>query len=710
MTAEVWDELLAVASAKSTVDGVGRSRVAAVVAAIAAHGGLDDPRVPASATLDEALARLGVHWREVRLRGRWYAGGAGPLVAFDAAGQPVALLPSGGGYRGHDGGRVTRTRARELRRYAWQLYTPLPGNVRRPRELGRYALRGAGGDLGLLVLAGLASALAGGAIPLATGWLLTHITTGTSVVAWAVALLVGLVAGNALLLLARNSALVRIEGRMQSRVEPALWSHLVGRSVGFLVGRSSSELVHRANAIAHLRKVFGDAAASSLLGTAFGLASLTVLVVVDPVLGGAVLAGVAVLLAAAAAAAIVQQRHELDNREALGKVATFMLGCLLAIEKVQAAAAEERVFAGWARRYARQRATDAAALRAQAWVVAFGVALQPTMLAVLALTAVTLRPNLSLSAFIAATVAVGQFAAAAGALTMAVVAAFAVLPIYRRLKPVLDAPAEVADGAADPGKLRGEVELRDIVFTYPGARRPVLDGVRIHARPGEFVAVVGPSGAGKSTLVRLLLGLVPPTGGHVLVDGRDLQGLDVRAVRRQVGVVMQQARALRASIRENITVGDPDLSDADAMAAAERAGFADVVRALPMGLHTIVGEDNASFSGGQLQRLLLARALIKQPKVLVLDEATSALDNVTQALVAQRVAELAVTRIVVAHRLSTIRHADRIYVLEAGRVIAHGNYDHLLRACPLFARLVARQSVAPEYVPAHAAPIGREEA
>jgi ABC-type bacteriocin/lantibiotic exporter with double-glycine peptidase domain len=251
----------------------------------------------------------------------------------------------------------------------------------------------------------------------------------------------------------------------------------------------------------------------------------------------------------------------------------------------------------------------------------------------------------------------------------------------------------VAPGASDPGPLSGRVELYEATYTYPGTGQAVLERVSLQAEPGEFVAVVGPSGAGKTTLIRLLLGLVPPSSGAIRYDGRDLSELDVRAVRAQLGVVLQQTRAVRGSISDNVIAGAEDVDESQVWDALTLAGLSEV-RTLPMGLHTMVSEDNATFSGGQIQRLVLARALVKRPAVLILDEATSALDNVTQREVSDRIAGLEVTRIVVAHRLSTIRAADRIYVLDGGTVVASGSYTELLETCPLFAKLVSRQEVA----------------
>ncbi|NEO46610.1 MAG: ATP-binding cassette domain-containing protein, partial [Moorea sp. SIO4A3] len=220
----------------------------------------------------------------------------------------------------------------------------------------------------------------------------------------------------------------------------------------------------------------------------------------------------------------------------------------------------------------------------------------------------------------------------------------------------------------------------------------ILENITIQANPGEFIALVGPSGSGKSTIIRLLLGFETSENGTIYYDGQDLSGLDISAVRRQLGVVLQNGRINSASIFDNIASGALVTMD-EAWEAAKMAGFADDIEAMPMGMHTVISEGGSNLSGGQRQRLLIARALVLKPRLLIFDEATSALDNRTQSIVSQSIDELRVTRIVIAHRLSTIRNADRIYVLEAGRVVQQGTFEELLNQEGLFANLMARQMV-----------------
>jgi ABC-type bacteriocin/lantibiotic exporter with double-glycine peptidase domain len=262
--------------------------------------------------------------------------------------------------------------------------------------------------------------------------------------------------------------------------------------------------------------------------------------------------------------------------------------------------------------------------------------------------------------------------------------------LWKRAKPILDEIPEVNDDKTDPGRLSGGVKLDRVSFRYRQDIPLTLDRVTIEAEPGEFIALVGPSGSGKSTTVRLLLGFEQPEEGTIYYDGQDLSGLDISAVRRQLGVVLQNGRINSASIFENISGGALVTMD-EAWEAAKMAGFAEDVQQMPMGMHTVISEGATNISGGQRQRLLIARALVLKPKILIFDEATSALDNRTQAIVSQSLEQLNVTRIVIAHRLSTIRNANRIYVIAAGQVLQKGNFEQLMAQPGMFAELMQRQ-------------------
>jgi ABC-type bacteriocin/lantibiotic exporter with double-glycine peptidase domain len=298
--------------------------------------------------------------------------------------------------------------------------------------------------------------------------------------------------------------------------------------------------------------------------------------------------------------------------------------------------------------------------------------------------------GLTAGEFLAFHVAYGTFIGAIVSVSNTVTHVLSIAVLRERARPILEATPEVTDRGADPGKLEGRVELRNVVFKYRDDGPVILREVNFRAEPGEFIALVGPSGSGKSTLFRLLLGFDTPLSGSVHFDGQDLSGLDIHAVRRQLGVVLQNGRVNAGSVFENVATGT-NVTLTDAWNAARAAGFAEDVEAMPTGMHTMVSEGGTNLSGGQRQRLLIARALVHAPRVLLLDEATSALDNRTQAVVSESLGRLLETRIVIAHRLSTIWNADRIYVIDGGRVVQVGTFAELAREVGLFSRLIARQ-------------------
>jgi len=272
------------------------------------------------------------------------------------------------------------------------------------------------------------------------------------------------------------------------------------------------------------------------------------------------------------------------------------------------------------------------------------------------------------------------------------IAILGVLPQYELAKPILETPPEAGSEKTEAPTLRGRIDVEHVTFRYTPDGPPILDDVSLQITAGEFVALVGPSGSGKSTLLRMLLGFETPASGVVCYDGQDLQTLDPGSVRRQLGVVLQSGRLVPGDLMTNI-IGCTTATVAEAWEAARAAALERDIRAMPMGMHTAITEGGGQISGGQRQRVLIARAVVARPRVIFFDEATSALDNAMQSVVTRNLAALGATRIVVAHRLSTIVDADTIVVLEKGRVVESGCYDELVARGGLFASLARRQQL-----------------
>ena len=264
-------------------------------------------------------------------------------------------------------------------------------------------------------------------------------------------------------------------------------------------------------------------------------------------------------------------------------------------------------------------------------------------------------------------------------------------PILDMAKPIMEAVPEVSEGKQVISRLFGGIEINNVSFRYSEHMPFVVDDLSLKIRPGQYVAIVGATGCGKSTLMRLLLGFETPQKGAIYYDGRDLNTIDLKSLRRKIGVVMQDGKLFQGDIYSNIVISAPWLTMDDAWKAAELAGIDEDIRNMPMGMHTMISEGAGGVSGGQRQRLMIARAIAPRPRILMFDEATSALDNLTQKKVSESLNSLKCTRIVIAHRLSTIKHCDRILFLEKGKIVEDGTYEELIAQNGKFAELIARQ-------------------
>jgi ABC-type bacteriocin/lantibiotic exporter with double-glycine peptidase domain len=264
-------------------------------------------------------------------------------------------------------------------------------------------------------------------------------------------------------------------------------------------------------------------------------------------------------------------------------------------------------------------------------------------------------------------------------------------PLLELIGPIMGTPPEVDDRHPSVTKLTGGIVVSNVSFRYGDKGPYVLDNLSFTIRPGEYVAIVGRSGCGKSTIVRLLLGFEMPERGGIYYGPHDVSKIDLRSLRQHIGTVTQDGRIVVGDIFSNITIAAPGSTLDDAWEAARLAGVADDIEKMPMGMQTILTEGSGGISGGQRQRIMIARAICGKRRILMFDEATSALDNKTQRHVYESLAKLKCTRIVVAHRLSTVKDCDRILVLDGGRIAEEGTYEQLIEKNGLFAKLVERQ-------------------
>ena len=647
-----------------------------------------------------------VRLRPVTLQGQWWREDNGPVLAF-REGRPVALLPVAG-RRSPTGARydlldpathtrtpVTAAVAAALTPSAYVFYPPLPDRPLTGLDLLRHGLRGNGRDVARVLLAGLAL---GGLLlvtPLMVGVLFDAIIPGfqrDQLLRIGLALLVSALAA-ALFQLTRNVSILRLESKLDASLQAAIVDRLLRLPAPFFRRYTAGDLAERVLGINTIRHIVSGAVVSSVLLGIFSILNLVLLMAYAPNLAGSAVALVLMSVLVTALFGWRQARYQKLLTETQRHISGLVLQMASGIAKLRTAGVENRAFARWARAFSRQREmafkSRTAGNGLAVFHAAYAVLASLALFALMALTGES-RQTLSTGAFLAFYAAFTQLLLAGMSVSSALTAIVSTVPIYAGLKPVFETSPEVSPAQADPGRLTGQIELSHVAFRYREDEPVVLKDISLRIEPGEFVALVGSSGCGKSTLMRLLLKFESPLSGAIYYDGQDLDRLDVEAVRRQVGVVLQGGQLIAGSILSNI-IGSSLLTLDDAWEAARQVGLAQDIEQMPMGIHTVISEGGGNLSGGQRQRLLIARAIVHKPRLLFLDEATSALDNPSQSLVSASLARLSATRVVIAHRLSTIVNADCIYVMDEGRIVQSGAYAQLMQQRGLFSELAKRQ-------------------
>ncbi len=656
-------------------------------------------RQPVEQQIDALSGWAGVRARRIRLEPGWWRRGGQSIIGFRRdGGGPVALIAGTGwrgGYRIREAGRDRPVDARvaaSLAQDGYIVQRRLPDTAMDGRGLLRFAAPLAWPALVAIVIIGLAGSLLGLVTPMATEILFETVIPAASH-AELVQLTAGIAAlglGGMVFELVRSLLVLRLSTLLNTDLEGAVWDRLLRLPAGFFRSYTAGDLALRAAAINQMRDAVSGTAISSLLSAVFSVSSLALILYYEWRLALVAIGLVIVQLVVMVAVNLRMLGWKRQALETDGRLQALALQLIQGIAKLKVAGAEARAFARWSPLFIARRALGfrqgALSSGFSAFGTAFGIASTALLVGIVGLGGI----EIGIGRFVAFNAAYGQFVSATLSLGSVLPALMSLKPLYGRAAPLLAALPENLGRQGARHDLRGGIEVRDVVFRYRGEGPAVLDGVSIKAKAGEFVGIVGASGSGKSTLMRVLLGFETPESGSVFFDDQELGSLDPRALRRQMGVVLQSSRATSGTILDNILNGAA-LTEADAWEAARLAGLEADIRAMPMRMYTFVGEDGTLLSGGQRQRLLIARAVVRRPRILLFDEATSALDNRTQQIVSEGLEWLDATRVVIAHRLSTIQHADRIYVLQGGRVAEEGSYRELLERGGLFAQLALRQ-------------------
>ena len=676
---------------------------------IGRHEGIDF-RIPARSRpsdspigLVDILDASGVRARRVRFKdeGNWWRGDSNALLAFRSEdGQPVALLPGMfGRYREIDpvskrSVRVAADRAGALEEEAWMFYRPLPSGKVKPADLLGIALHGSGANLLRLVMAGLPGGLIKLVPALALGFVANHIVAvGSAVPLYAVAVsLAGFGLLGALLQLLQSSALMRLEGRSASRVEAAFWDRLMRLPPKILHRQPAGDLAMSGMTFQNVRDDLQGVVADSLLSVIFLLPVFCVIFFYDATLGSiALLFSLASLMVT-----VVLGLRQISPYGRMISAARRVTGRLFqiigGIAKLRVENAEGSAFAIWARDYREQKRAEVEMGALEGHSRAFGDALPFLAGGVLLFAVVTVGDGIvPIGDFLVVYTVFIVFQSSIARLGESFGTIAAMLPAFDQMRPLLSSIPETSDEGEPVERLGGDVLFDRISFRYDPDGPLILDDVTIHARPGEFIAIAGESGAGKSTLFRLALGIDRPSAGAVYYDGRDLKSLNLKQVRRKIGAVPQSIGLHPQDLWDNLVSHHEKVAIDEVWSAARVAEIEGQIKGMPMGLMTMVGTRGAVLSGGESQRVTIARSVIGRPRIMLFDEATNWLDNESQAKVMRNLTTLTSTRIVIAHRLSTLEIADRIYVMQAGKVVQSGSFSELMEVDGIFKDLVKRQ-------------------
>ncbi len=649
--------------------------------------------------VSEALQSVGVMHREVKLERHWQRNAMGVMIAQRTDGTFVSLFPTVGGYRLYDyvegtHCRVTAKKASELQERAFLLYPPLPRTELTKRDLGLFLARQLmPSDVVGIVAATLLATLLGFVLPAVIQILYSAIipSSNESALVPLLGMLTCVPISLFLIRVVRGVLVSRVESRMGTCTYAAIMGRLLQLPASFFRAFDAGDLAKRVISAEALVGSFANTLFTVGLSAIFSVLYLFQISAFAPAFVAPTVVVALLALALAGVSAAVQVRYATKVNEGNIELSSDLYDYLSDVRKIKLSGSERLVFSRWMRTY-----IAAAEYRyARPFVLRMGTTLSETLMAAgtIAIYIIAVGAQTSVANFFAFTASFGLLI---GALSMllAVVQAFAQMaPDFKATLPILHALPEKNAIQKTLESFSGHVRFEHVTFRYEADEPPILDNLSLEIRPGQYVGIVGQSGSGKSTLIRLLLGFEHPERGTVYVEENNLAGLNLQSYRRNLGIVLQNSALMSGTVQENILMAAPWLDEESAWQAADIASIGDDIRMLPMGMKTMLSSSGAGVSGGQRQRLMIARAVAPKPTMLVFDEATSSLDNATQAAITDALNTLDCTRIVVAHRLSTVEQCDRIIVLEQGRIVEDGTYAELLERDAQFAHLVKRQQL-----------------
>lgn len=653
---------------------------------------------------DEKLEYLcrphGIMRRNVELTKAWHKDAIGPMLGKKKDGTVVAFIPDKlWGYRCFDESvgrhiRINKHNEGMFEKEAVVFYKPFPQKKLTIPLLLKYIYDSIPVSSKLLyLLFTLIVSLIGLLSPKVTHIIFSDIITNGNIrLVLAVTVLSLSVAISSLLFsMIKKLILDRINIQLNISVEAACMARIMSLPAGFFKKYSSGDLANRQQSVESLCSILVSTILSTGFTSLFSLVYIVQIFRYAKALVVPALVIIAVTIVFSLYSSFRQMKISEQQMKLSSKRSGMTYSMLTGIQKIKLSGSEKRMFARWLRLYSKESELQ----YRPPFIILFNGVISGaiSLIGTIVMYYFSVQSGISVADYYAFNTAYGMvsgaFMSVAGiALTLA-----DIRPILEMAKPILETVPEVSEGKRIVTALKGNIELNNVSFKYSDNMPNVIDDLSLKIKAGQYVAVVGKTGCGKSTLMRLLLGFEKPQKGAVYYDGHDITSLDLKSLRHNIGSVMQDGKLFYGDIYSNIVISAPQLSRKAAWEAAELAGIADDIRDMPMGMNTIISEGAGGISGGQRQRLMIARAIAPKPKILLFDEATSALDNITQKQISDALYTLKCTRIVIAHRLSTIKQCDRIIVLDGGKIIEDGTYDELISKKGFFAKLVARQKV-----------------
>jgi len=649
--------------------------------------------------LEYLMRPYGIMRRTVSLENEWYKDAVGAMLGtMKESGKAVAFIPgkfSGYSYFNPETGkreRIGKKNQELFEREAFVFYKPFPMRKMNIWTLVKYIWDILlPSDYLMMALAVLAVILVGMLIPEMNNLLFSKVLPSGSIqLLLAMTIFMVCVSVSHILLTSVKQLMTaRIETKMNLAVESAAMMRVLSLPADFFRRYSAGELSNRIGRMDSLCNMLVSSVFSSGLTSVFSLIYITQIFVFTPALAVPAITVIIVTVIFSIISSMIQTRIMQEQMELASKESGMTYALITGIQKIKLSGAEKRAFARWGRLYAREAKSlyDPPIFIKINTVISTGISLVGTII----IYYEAIRSGISAADYYAFNTAYGMTAGAFSAMAGTALTAAQIKPVLEMVRPIFDTVPEISKEKQVLKEISGEIELNHVSFRYKENMPLIMDDLSLKINQGQYVAIVGQTGCGKSTLLRLLLGFEKPQKGAIYYDGRDMDKIDLKSLRRKIGVVMQNGKLFQGDIYSNIVISAPWLTQEDAWEAAEIAGIADDIRNMPMGMHTVISEGRGGLSGGQKQRLMIARAVAPKPKILMFDESTSALDNLTQKKVSESLNALKCTRIVIAHRLSTIQQCDRILVLDKGKIIEDGNYEELIQKEGFFAELVARQ-------------------